>query len=597
MPQSLLVAPSPLTPFQRRLVWITTILVAASRVWALSETLWDWDEAQFAMGVGDLDVDRHRPHPPGFPVFMALAKFVRLFAPSDFAALQTVVFVAACALFPLAFLLARELRFPFTTAACGALLFTFLPNVWFYGGTAFSDIPGVAFTLAAAAMLLRGCRSGHAYLAGALLLGLAAGMRPQAVMLGAAPFAVASWFQLKSSWRRVLAACAIAAATVIVCYGAVALASGSFTDYLRALRGVGEWVRKVDAWTAPGRPPLSTLPDEYFVRPMGAGRLGIVVSIMAALGAIRGLLRREEPRVGLAILTFLPFAVFAYLSLDYNSIHRYSTAYLFLWTLLAAHAMAPVWRWPAAAQVTMLLLMTGRYAHWTGVMLAEVNDTASPPHAACMLARKLVPPGGRIWVHGSMQPFADYFLRDRELRFPKDQAELLQQARADEYFLTEGAVAGEETHRFMRPMERTYDVARRRYFSASVVPVSNFWQFGDGWHWEEQHEGEVWRWMGARSVTVIPAGAGRARLRLTLGAVQDRVPQTVEVSLNGRLVERFLLGPGQTTREWVVSSRDGGPNLLVIQSNVVLNPKKLGLSDDARDLSLRLFSYGWRPVR
>lgn len=588
--------PPPLTPLQRRLVWIAAVLVAASRVWALSQTLWDWDEAQFAMGIRELDVAGHRPHPLGFPVFMGLAKFVRLFTATEFGALQTVTFIGACALFPLAFLLARELRFPFATAACGALLFTFLPNVWFYGGTGFSDISGVAFTIAAAAMLLRGCRDGRAYLLGALLLGLASGMRPQAVMLGAAPFAVASWFQLRSSWRRVVAACAIAAGTVAAAYTVVALSSSSVAGYIQGVRGVGEWVRTVDAYTAPGRPPLSSLPDEYFVRPMGAGRLGIVVSILAALGAIRGLMRREGPRVGLAILTFLPFAVFAYLSLDYNSIHRYSTAYLFLWTLLAAHAFAPVWRWPVAAQVTMVLLMSGRYAHWGGVMLTEVRNSDSPTHAASTLARKLVPPGGRIWIDGSMQPFADYYLHDRELRFPRDRDELLREARSTEYLLIEGAAAGEETHRFVRPTGRVWDVARRRYFSASLVPVGNFWSFGEGWHWEEQHEEEAFRWMAARSVTLIPPGTGRARLRLTLAA-QDIVAPTVEVLLNGRLVDRFVLTPEKTTKEWIVSSRSDTSNVLVIQSSAVMNPKKLGISEDVRDLSLRLFSYGWRPVR
>ena len=37
-----------------------------------------------------------------------------------------------------------------------SLLFVFFPNVWFFGGTAFSDLPGLALLLAASATLLRG---------------------------------------------------------------------------------------------------------------------------------------------------------------------------------------------------------------------------------------------------------------------------------------------------------------------------------------------------------------------------------------------------------------------------------------------------------
>ena len=66
-------------------------------------------------------------------------------------------------------------------------------------------------------------------------------------------------------------------------------------------------------------------------------------------------------RVGLALLTYLPFAFFAYVSLDVHSIHRFSTAYVFLWALLAAHAVSPMGPWPLAGQVGIVLLMTGRY--------------------------------------------------------------------------------------------------------------------------------------------------------------------------------------------------------------------------------------------
>ena len=101
---------------------------------------------------------QHQPHPPGFPLYILAAKIVRPFVPTNFARCQTVTFLAACALFPLAFSLARELRFSFVTSYLGALLFVFFPNVWFYGGTAFSDIAGTAAAIAAAWLLFRGCR-------------------------------------------------------------------------------------------------------------------------------------------------------------------------------------------------------------------------------------------------------------------------------------------------------------------------------------------------------------------------------------------------------------------------------------------------------
>jgi Glycosyltransferase family 87 len=587
----------PLSPLQRKLLWFAALLVAATRVFALSKTLWDWDEAQFAGGVREFNVGHpvHHPHPPGFPVYMALAKLARLFASTDFAALQTIVLIAACALFPLAFFLARELRFPFWTSFAAAVMFVFLPNIWFYGGTGFSDIPGVALTMAAALMLLRGCRSPRDYLLGALLLGLAAGIRPQAVLLGAAPFAVASWIQFRSSWRRVVAACAIAGTTVIVCYAGVALASANVTAYITSVREVGDWVRARDAFTNPERPALVTLFDEYFIRPMGAGRIGFVVSVLAALGALRGLFRREEPRVGLAMLTFLPFAVFAYLSLDLNSIHRYSTAYLFLWALLAAHALAPIGRWPAAGQLALILLITARYAQWTGGLLMQVRGSDSPTYAAMTWTRDHVPPGKRVWVDGSLEPFAEYYLADRDVQIVSGGEEVLRHARGDEFYATEGVVPGAGSRRFIRDHGRVWDVARKRYFAASVMPVGNFWQFGEDWHDPEYLGDQTWRWMGRRGVIRIPPGAGRARVQVTVAA-QAEIALNVEVALNGDVIDRFPLTPRPVTREWIVDSRADAPNELVFTSSAVMNPKALGRSDDARDLSLMLTSYVWQPM-
>ncbi|HJQ39624.1 MAG TPA: glycosyltransferase family 39 protein, partial [Thermoanaerobaculia bacterium] len=233
---------------QRALVWITTLLVALTRFYALAKTPWDWDEVQFAMGVRDYSVGLpfHHPHPPGFPVYMLAAKIVRPLAGSDFAACQTIVFLAACALFPLAFFLARELRFSFETSYGGALLFVFLPNIWFFGGTAFSDIPGLAALLAAALMLLRGRESPRAFLAGAALLGIAAGVRPQALLMGCAPFLAASWYH-RRSLLRILAAGLIVIVIAGACYAGAALASDSIEGYRFGLKTTEDWVGKHDA--------------------------------------------------------------------------------------------------------------------------------------------------------------------------------------------------------------------------------------------------------------------------------------------------------------------------------------------------------------
>src|SRR5262245_46197595 len=54
-----------------------TLATAVSRVLALARTPWDWDELLFMLALDHYDVAAHRPHPPGFPLYIFAAKVVR----------------------------------------------------------------------------------------------------------------------------------------------------------------------------------------------------------------------------------------------------------------------------------------------------------------------------------------------------------------------------------------------------------------------------------------------------------------------------------------------------------------------------------------
>ena len=608
--------PSSLTPWQRRTLWITFFLVVATRWYALSRSMWDWDEAQFSAAVREFSVERHHPHPPGFPMFVLAAKIVRPFVPTDFHAIQTVTFLAACSLFPLAFFLARELRFPFTTAYGGALLFVFLPNVWFYGGTGFSDISGVAASMAAAMLLLRGCHSPRAFLGGALMLGIAAGIRSQSLLFGFVPFLVAAWHQVAPlpaargeggaqrrvrGFFRIIAAGLIIAAVAAASYMGAAIASDSIEGYRLSLHGVRDWVRKVDSFMNPNRPPLEELLTRFFVRPMGAGRrLPIVISSLAAIGVVAGFFR-SRTSVWLAVAIFLPFAIFAWAMLDHFSVHRYSTSYMFLWAILAAHAASlfalPFGRLAPLAQITAILLVAGRAAWWTIPALREVRSTDSPPYAAMQWIRRNISPRRPVWVHGSLAPYASYFLARRDVRMLTDERKLPRVGISDrDFYATEGVMPG-AVATFQRPRDRVWDIARRRYFETVIVQLSNVWAFGAGWYDHETDGHSVWRWMGSRSEAELPSLRGPARLTLTLGAVSSITPE-IEVRMNDALLGRFRCGEELVRREWIVPNpRADAPNRLVIVSSDVVNLTKQGISADPRDLSVQLTSYSWQQVR
>ena len=53
---------------------IMAVLFLAGHLPFLASTLEDVDSVNFALGLRDFDPGRHRPHPPGYPIYMALGK-------------------------------------------------------------------------------------------------------------------------------------------------------------------------------------------------------------------------------------------------------------------------------------------------------------------------------------------------------------------------------------------------------------------------------------------------------------------------------------------------------------------------------------------
>jgi hypothetical protein len=594
--QPLTVPPAPLTQPQRRLLRIAFLAVAATRLFAMASSPWDWDEVQFMAGVREFDVTRHQPHPAGFPIYIALANLVQLFGTSDFRSLQVVSFLAACSLFPLAFLLARELRFEFRTSFLAALVFVFLPNVWYFGGTVFSDITGTAINLAAIVMLLRGCRGGRAFLVGCALVGCALSVRPHGGFILLPPLLIATWHQFRHhrAFGRIALGAVITAVIAVAAYTAAAYASKSPRAYLDSVQHFQKWVHDVDTVANPGRTPLRQLADEFLVRPMGAGRLSMIVTALSLLGVILAG-RRKGPWI--ALVTFAPYMVFAWLMHDPIGYHRYSTAYVAVYALLAAFALermtAPLKRFAAAAHIIAIVLIAGRYAWWTLPALQEVRSTIAPTHAASTFAQALVSKGERIWVDDSMNPWASYYLDDREVVRVETPAQVT--GLAHEFFLTEGLMREPGAHMFRRARGRVAEIHPERHFEAAVAPVEILWRFAEGWGDPEGHQDANWRWMSARSVTMIPAPPGKGRLTLTL-AKPHEIESVVDVRLNGVLLERFPMPAQPVTKTWDVEGVPNAQSKLEIATSATLNPRQAGLGGDPRDLGLQLYDYRWQPL-
>ncbi|HEV7237694.1 MAG TPA: hypothetical protein VGQ36_00515 [Thermoanaerobaculia bacterium] len=579
-----------MTPLQKRVLLLLTIVVGLTRFLAVARSLNDWDEALFSLGVAEYDINLHHPHPPGYPLFIAAAKAVAFFGVNEFRSLQVIVFFGAVLLFPALVMFARECGFTFTTAVCGALIFVFLPNVWIYGGTGFSDVPATTLGIAACWLLLAGRRDARAYLFGAIVLGIAAGVRIPNLLIGAAPALVATVHRLRvRDFRNVALAALLGGAIAGGSYLGAALASGTIDQYRFMLRAQSEYVSRVDSWRSPNRAPLRDVAKIFLLWPIQQPRQMTLLCFLPLIGILAALVRRRWSLL-LPLAVFVPFMVLAWLNLDVEAAGRYAIAYLALHALYAAHALEIIGRKRVvqAALVTALVLVS---AVWTWPALRQQRTTDAPVAGALTWVARNVPKSAAVFVHGALGPHGRYLLRDRNKTFHEDAAEI-SRIRPDTWVVEPRIIEG--AHNFVWPRGTLWKIIRRRNFEAAVLRLSSLITFGDGWYMQEGSGTETLRWMKKEAHAVLPAMAGRGKLSMHIYVPVDTIqpPPTIEVRVNGAVVERFVGHEALMEKSWTIDSRKDAPNELVIATSDVVVPG----NGDPRELGLRIDAMSWTPA-
>ncbi len=384
------------------------VLYLVAHLLYLPPTLEDIDSINFALGVRDFDVARHQPHPPGYPVFVALAKAstavlqtfgVRDPAPAALALLSA---LAGTALIPLLFALFRGLGAQVHVAWWAMAVAVCSPLMWFTALRPLSDMTGLAFATAVQVCLLQALgarglgpadvarglktpglqteiappgahdvgpgssdpgRSVRWLIAGAALCGLTAGIRVQTVMLTVPLFlAVLVWPRTGLSIRGRLLALVAVLAGVLVWAIPLLSANGGLEGYLTALGSqAGEdFSGVVMLWTTRQAKVAALALLNSFVWPWEQYRFGVAMLVLAALGAMR-LGWRDRRAFVLCAIAFLPYAVF-HLLFHETATMRYALPLIVPVALLAATAVDAAGRraltFAAATAVVVSLVVT-----------------------------------------------------------------------------------------------------------------------------------------------------------------------------------------------------------------------------------------------
>ncbi len=566
---------------QRRILLITAIAVGLTRLLALSRSLWDWDEALFCVALRAYDIVAEHPHPPGFPLYVLAGRFVHLFVPSEFRALQTVNLVAGVLLCPAVNSLARAFRLDFATALSAGLLFAFLPNVWFLGGTTLSDVPGRVLLLFAIALLLRGREERSRYCAGNVLLALALSFRPQNALLALYPWLAASWARGRARRSDPVLGALVVVVLLAVVFGSTALLTGPRL-YWEKLQQHSAYVLAVDGFRNPGRPPWWRLMPAFLLRPFG----GRTFTALTALAGV-GLLERRR-RTAEVLLTFGPVFVSACFLLNPESISRYAIVYLPMTALLAAAgARFLVRRESLALQGLLIAPFVVWFIIWTLPALREVRTHDAPPVRAMLRAKESL--HEPLYVHETMRAWADAILPPGtwtliagDLATPPPPAGPQRGS-----VIIEGLTMALGHEQFTRPRNQLSGIARPVNFEVSILPIDDLVSFSTGWYGGESAHMRAWRWMGRSATIELPPLRGNGTLHLVLEPPPGGSP-IVTFAYNGIVIDRKPCAAVLDVR-YTLPSRTDGVNTLRIDTSTTFTPP-----GDARELGLRLTGYSWR---
>jgi hypothetical protein len=307
----------------------------------------------------------------------------------------------------------------------------------------------MVLAVTACALLLRGRGSSGALIAGAVVLAIAAGFRPQNLLIGFVPAILA----LRARPRAAIAGAVLGAAILAASYGFAAPASGGWEAYRETLARHERYIRETDSFLSDIRPGLVQVADDFFLRPYRAPLINVVISVLALAGFLR-----RRPWLPLAI--FGPFLLFAWLYLDFHSASRFSIAYMPLFAILAAEAIPN----RITLGVVTALLVAGM-SIWTWPALRIAHSTASPPVAAIEAIRAL-PGRPVVYVDERLAAHAALLLPEYERRVVRVQPGLAIPSGA--VLLREGASIAPGARTFARPRERLDGIARPRYFEVSI---------------------------------------------------------------------------------------------------------------------------------
>ena len=591
-----------------RLLIGAAALFVALHAPSLPRTLEDLDSVNFALGVESFDLAAHRPHPPGYPVYIAAAKVSDAAVaaafpswPRDRRAAVGLAFWSVCAgVLALCAIVTlwTAVGLPPREALWSGCLAVVSPLFWLTSARPLSDVPGLAVALVVQAGLVIGLRRLREDAAGRLPFiwlwaafgaGLAVGIRTQTMWLTLPLLAwCAGELLVRRRWRDVTGMIGAAIVGGVVWLVPMVLESGGWSAYLSVLgaQGTEDFAGVEMLATQPSWSLLKEALARTFLTPWLHPTLATVVMLAAGAGLVRLTLRGQRI-LALMLLCFWPYLVF-HLTFQETATIRYSLPLLVPVAALVVLAVAALPRYVAAVGYGVLLMVVLSVAHppliaygrqgapiFDAIAELERADGGVAHPTAIGMHRRVWSESRQamVWA-GEAWPFVPLSTeRGAEVAavvdyFTAGEAGpvwfLADPARRDLAVIDRRA-RRMQSYRWPADVARLLALARPTELDAWVIERPR-WMVGRGWALTPEIGGVTAALGLGPHSTPAPALLRRSTDPLTvvigarhLGAAEDR-PITMVAALEGRVLSRWTIVPrAPAVKQWI-SLSDGVPD-------------------------------------